>query len=169
MEHYCLGDGRLDLGLGVGFGSTRASNWFAAIISNTGLIGAACMAIFLVQTFARRPAWRTEVSSELLTGLKLSLLPALAMVAVNSAGPDFGPWKAVIFGAIAGIAEFRPQRRSVAADRLTPYMPPDRRRLGLKRWVESAVGVSASLASTQWAREAPTAALNLKFGFAIQQ
>ena len=107
-------------GLGVGFGSTRASNWFAAIISNTGLIGAACMAIFLVQTFARRPLWRTEVSSELMMGLKLSLLPALAMATVNSAGPDFGPWEAVIFGAIAGLAEFRPQRRSVAADRLTP-------------------------------------------------
>ena len=64
-------------GLGVGFGSTRTSNWFAAIVSNAGLIGAAFMALFLVQTFATRPIWRTALSSELLAGLKLSLLPAL--------------------------------------------------------------------------------------------
>jgi hypothetical protein len=103
-------------GLGVGFGSTRTSNWFAAIVSNAGLIGAACMAMFLVQTFARRPAWRTALSLELLTALKLSLLPALAMAGVDAIGPDFGPWIAVAFGAIAGVAEFCPQRGFSATD-----------------------------------------------------
>ena len=41
-------------GLGIGFGSTRTSNWFAAIASNTGLLGVALMAIFLIHTFAKR-------------------------------------------------------------------------------------------------------------------
>jgi hypothetical protein len=97
-------------GLGIGLGSTRTSNWFAAIVSNTGLIGAAFMAIFLLQTFARGSIRRTVRSSEMLTGLKLSLLPALAMVAVDSPGPDFGLWMAVTFGGITGIAIFAPGR-----------------------------------------------------------
>ena len=48
-------------GLGVGFGSTRTSNWFAAVVSNAGLLGAVFMALFLVQTFLKRPIWRTAV------------------------------------------------------------------------------------------------------------
>ena len=100
-------------GLGVGFGSTRTSSWVAAIVSNAGLIGAAFMAIFLLQTFARRPMWRTVWSSELLVGLKLSLLPALALLAVDAPGPDFGLWVGVVFGAIAGIATFHPGRSSI--------------------------------------------------------
>jgi hypothetical protein len=99
-------------GLGVGFGSTRTSNWFAAIVSNVGVIGAAFMALFLLQTFAMRPIWRTALSSELLAGLKLSLLPALAMLSINSPGPDFGLWMGVVFGAIAGVAAFHPRRGS---------------------------------------------------------
>jgi hypothetical protein len=100
-------------GLGVGFGSTRTSNWFAAIISNAGLFGAAFMALFLLQTFARRPIWRTALSSELLAGLKLSLLPALTMVGITAPGPDFGLWMGVVFGAIAGVAAFHPGWGSV--------------------------------------------------------
>jgi hypothetical protein len=111
-------------GLGVGFGSTRTSSWLAAIVSNAGLVGAAFMGIFLVQTFARGSIWRTPLSVELLSVLKLSLFPALVMAAINAPGPDFGLWMAVVFGAIAGIAEFRPQRGSLdraAADRPRPF------------------------------------------------
>jgi hypothetical protein len=100
-------------GLGVGFGSTRTSNWFAAIISNAGLVGAAFMALFLLQTFVRRPIWRTALSSELLAGLKLSLLPALTMAGITAPGPDFGLWMGVVFGAIAGVAAFHPGWGSV--------------------------------------------------------
>jgi hypothetical protein len=100
-------------GLGVGFGSTRASNWFAAIASNTGVVGATCMAIFLIQTFLRRPIWRTAWSAELLIALKMSMLPVFIMAGVVSAGPDFGPWAAVVLGAITGIAAIRPKRGAV--------------------------------------------------------
>ena len=107
-------------GLGIGFGSTRTSNWFASVISNTGLIGAAFMGVFLVQILARRSISRTPLSTELLSALKLSLVPALVMAAVNSPGPDFGLWVGVVFGAITGIAAFHPVPSligHVAADR----------------------------------------------------
>lgn len=99
-------------GLGVGLGSTRTSNWFAAIISNSGLLGAAFMGIFLVQTFAKRASLQSALITELLAALKLSLLPALAMAAVDCPGPDFGAWMAVIFGAISGIGALQPRRAS---------------------------------------------------------
>src|SRR5262249_17898439 len=84
-------------------------------ISNTGVLGAALMGIFLILTFCRRPALRTPLSTELMAGLKLSLVPALVMIGVSAPGPDFGPWIAVVFGAAAGLAAFRPTRRSVDA------------------------------------------------------
>jgi hypothetical protein len=94
-------------GLGIGFGSTRTSNWFAAIVSQTGLLGAALMGIFLILIFFRRPTWPTSLSAELLPILRLSLLPALAMAGINTAGPDFGIWIGVVFGAIGGLLAFR--------------------------------------------------------------
>ena len=97
-------------GLGVGLGSTRTSNWLAAIVSNAGLLGATFMGIFLVQTFVKRPRWRTPMTAELLVALKLSLLPALVMAALDSPGPDFGALMAVAFGAITGVAAFIPSR-----------------------------------------------------------
>jgi hypothetical protein len=108
-------------GLGVGLGSTRTSNWFAAIVSNTGLLGAAFMGLFLFQIFAKRASSQTALSTELLAALKLSLLPALAMAAVDSPGADFGAWMAVALGAITGVAvsipssarSLRPSRRKL--------------------------------------------------------
>jgi hypothetical protein len=96
-------------GLGIGFGSTRTSNWFMAIISNSGLIGSAFMGIFFLLTFVRRPIWRSPMSLELVAALKLSLLPALVMAGVSAAGPDFGQWTAVILGALTGIAVVHPK------------------------------------------------------------
>ena len=117
-------------GLGIGFGSARTSSWFAAVISNTGLIGAAFLGVFLVQTFARRSISRTPLSAELLYALKLSLVPALAMSSVDSPGPDFGIWMGVMFGAITGIAALHPVRSSTG--HVTAYRPEAARTGG--RW-----------------------------------
>jgi hypothetical protein len=110
-------------GLGIGFGSTRASNWFAAVVSSSGLIGAALMGVFLIQIFSKRPTWRTPFFMELLRGLKLTLLPALAMEGVAAPGPDFGLWIAVVFGAITGLAAVNPTRSPIA------HLPTDGRTL----------------------------------------
>jgi hypothetical protein len=99
-------------GLGVGFESTRTSNWLAAIVSSAGATGAVFMAIFLAQTFAKRTTWRTARSDEVLAGLKLSLIPGLTVAGVASPGADFGVGAGVIFGAITGIAAFGARRSS---------------------------------------------------------
>ena len=98
-------------GLGIGFGSTRTSSWVASILSNTGIVGSLCMLIFLVQTFVRRAASRTVWTAEALPGLKLCLLPALVMISIDAAGPDFGPWIAVLFGSITSFAALPAVRR----------------------------------------------------------
>jgi hypothetical protein len=108
-------------GLGVGLGSTRASSWFAALVSNTGLLGGAFMGIFLIQTFAKASNSQDGVVGELLATLKVVLLPALAMAAAI-AGTDFGLWMAVMFGAITGAAAFVP---STARSR-RPISRPER-------------------------------------------
>jgi|SRR5579862_2216849 len=95
-------------GLGIGLGSTRTSNWFAAVVSNGGVLGAVLMSIFLIQTFTKRAATQAPLTAELLSPLKLSLLPGLAMAAVDLPGADFGPWMAVMFGVITGVAAFAP-------------------------------------------------------------
>ena len=79
-------------GLGIGFGSTRTSSWFAAVVSGAGFVGAAFMGVFLVQTLARRSISRIVLSVEIMTALKLSLVPALVMVGITAPGPDFGLW-----------------------------------------------------------------------------
>ena len=108
-------------GLGVGFGSTRTSSWFAAVVSNTGLIGATLLGVFLVQTFSRRAAWPKPLSVELLPALKLSLFPPMIMAGVGAPGADFGPWVGFLFGAIAGIALGHPAKS--AASRVTTVAP----------------------------------------------
>lgn len=90
-------------GLGVGLGATRASNYFVAVISNTGLIGGGCFFIFLLQTMLRR-SYGLPQSRELVTALKFTIIPSLGMAALGSATPDFEPWLAIIFGAITGIS-----------------------------------------------------------------
>ena len=103
-------------GLGIGFGSTRTSNWFAAVASNAGLLGAGLMGVFLIQIFWKRPLWYSPLSVDLLPALKLSLVPVLCMAGVVTAGPDFGVWMGVVFGAIAGIAALRSGRSSIAGE-----------------------------------------------------
>jgi hypothetical protein len=110
-------------GLGVGFGSTRTSNWFAAVVSSSGLLGTALMGVFLIQIFSKRPTWRTPFFMDLLRGLKLTLLPALAMEGVAAPGPDFGLWIAVVFGAITGLATVHPTRSPI------DHLPTDGRTL----------------------------------------
>jgi hypothetical protein len=90
-------------GLGVGLGSTRASNYFIAVISNTGFLASGCFFIFLLQTFFRR-SFASIQSSELVSALKFTIIPSFGMAALGSATPDFEPWLGLIFGAITGLS-----------------------------------------------------------------
>lgn len=94
-------------GLGVGVGGTRASNYFVAVLSNTGFLASGCFFIFLIQTFFRR-SFVSMQASEFVTALKFAIIPSLGMAALGSATPDFDAWLGLIFGAIAGLS-FRAQ------------------------------------------------------------
>jgi hypothetical protein len=109
-------------GLGVGLGSTRTSNIIAAIVSSTGVIGAALIGLFLIRLFARRPDSQSLLFAEMLPVLKLSLLVPLVGASVAAGGADFGLWDGVFFGAICGIAAVtpRPTANQFAEDNVSP-------------------------------------------------
>ena len=100
-------------GLGVGLGSARASNYFIAVISNTGFIGSSCFLIFLIQTLLRR-TFQSRQASALASALKFTMVPSLCMAALGSATPDFEPWLGIIFGAITGLAMRKDEKAFVA-------------------------------------------------------
>jgi hypothetical protein len=90
-------------GLGVGLGGTRASNYFVAVLSNTGFLASGCFFIFLLQTSFRRSLVSMR-SSELVSALKFAIIPSLGMAALGSATPDFDAWLGLIFGTITGLS-----------------------------------------------------------------
>jgi len=109
-------------GLGVGLGSTRTSNYFIAVISNTGFLASGCFFIFLLQTFFRR-SFASIQSSELVSALKFTIIPSLGMAALGSATPDFGPDLGLIFGAITGLSLQAGASPTERFPRLAAYSP----------------------------------------------
>ncbi|WP_216073106.1 hypothetical protein, partial [Acinetobacter nosocomialis] len=91
------------LGLGVGLGSARASNWFIALLSNTGAIGAALMLGFVAQTFMRKPPPGDPLRTEFAWALKAVLLLALVMGALAGTSADFGVGIAAVYGMLNGL------------------------------------------------------------------
>ncbi|MCI0599715.1 MAG: hypothetical protein L0Y60_09360 [Beijerinckiaceae bacterium] len=90
-------------GVGVGLGSARSSNWYVAILSNTGIIGATLLGWFLVRVFLQRsPSEPRE--AEFIAALKFSLLPGFLMAGLVGFSPDFGVAAGASFGLIMGLA-----------------------------------------------------------------
>ena len=98
-------------GIGVGLGSARTSNWFVAVPSNTGVVGAALFACFVAQLLLYRLP-RDKHSAEFVTALRFSLLPEAVMCALAGTAPDFGVYIGALFGLIVALAAPRPQPRS---------------------------------------------------------
>lgn len=94
-------------GLGVGLGSARASNWFVALLSNTGVIGAALMLAFVVQSFIRKPPSADPWRAEFVWALKGVLLLGLVMGALAGTSADFGVGTGAVYGMLAGLARRR--------------------------------------------------------------
>lgn len=88
-------------GFGVGIGSARASNWFVALFSNTGVIGGGLMLLFIAQTLFRKPPRDTTIDEVL--GFKASLIVAIGLAAVSGTAPDFGVGVGAIYGIIIGL------------------------------------------------------------------
>jgi hypothetical protein len=91
-------------GWGVGLGGARASNWYYVILSNTGVIGAILLGIFLLQCFLRPPASDENSQTSLSLGLKFSMIPNLVMAGLSGTTPDPGAQNAVTYGFITGIS-----------------------------------------------------------------
>jgi hypothetical protein len=84
-------------GLGVGLGSERTSNWYVGILSNTGIIGAALLAWFILRLYIQR-CRGDRMMVEYATALKFSLVPWFVMSGLAGTTPNIGEAVGAIFG-----------------------------------------------------------------------
>ncbi|QBR72485.1 hypothetical protein CU048_15660 [Beijerinckiaceae bacterium] len=99
-------------GLGVGLGSERTSNWYVGILCNTGIIGSALLAWFIVRLYIQR-CRGDRLMAEFATALKFSLLPGFVMGALAGTTPDLGVGVGATLGLIASL---------IAMDRSRPEL-----------------------------------------------
>ncbi|HET6375311.1 MAG TPA: hypothetical protein VFF88_04620, partial [Methylocella sp.] len=90
-------------GLGVGLGGARTSNWFASILSNTGIFGTILLFGFILRLYFRRYHGANPLTAEFVTALKFSLIPQFAMLALSGTNPDIGTGMASALGLIAAL------------------------------------------------------------------
>ncbi len=90
-------------GVGVGLGSVMTSNWFVAILSSTGIFGAALLFGFMLRLYILRCPVADPQAQEFAMGLKFALVPYFAMMAVAGSTPDFGFEAASVMGLLASL------------------------------------------------------------------
>ncbi|KQT51005.1 hypothetical protein ASG43_07110 [Aureimonas sp. Leaf454] len=78
-------------GLGVGLGSTRASNIFVAAVSSVGVFGAMAYFGFIGQCFLMRADPRDPEAVVLLSALRYALIPPFVVGVLIGTTADFGP------------------------------------------------------------------------------
>lgn len=91
-------------GLGVGVGSTRTSNFLAAIFSNTGILGGLLFCLFVLSTFIKYPASEAPEYKSLRRGISLAFLAYVSSLILAGPTPDFGMANAYLFGLAGGLA-----------------------------------------------------------------
>lgn len=91
-------------GLGVGIGSTRASNGFVVLMSSVGLLGALFYYGFLLQLFCKKATNAAPESQALMSAVKWSFVPSFMVALLIATTPDFGTFNAFRFGLILAIA-----------------------------------------------------------------
>ena len=111
-------------GLGVGLGSTRASNFAVALASNAGLPAAFFYLLFLLQNLMLRKVPRHDVEARaLLSAIRWSCLPPLFTSLLIATTPDFGLFNAFLYGfAVAAVTRPAVLRQRQAA--MTPRPGP---------------------------------------------
>lgn len=90
-------------GLGIGLGSTRTSNWFAAVLGSTGVAGTVFLGAFFLRLFILPCRSKDALTKEFVSALRFSLLPTLLMMAVSWPAADFGVALAPVLGLIASL------------------------------------------------------------------
>jgi len=99
-------------GLGLGVGSTRASSWFVALASGTGVIGSVLLAVF-VSNAVLQPVGQIDFADRLLVGgAKRTLLVSMLPFAGSTTSVDFGLLIAFVFAVMTAIPVASAQSRS---------------------------------------------------------
>jgi len=93
-------------GLGVGLGSTRASNFAVAMASNAGVIGAGLYFLFVLQALVLRRVPRADMQGRaLLSAVRWSYLPPFFAALLIGTTPDFGLFNAFLYGLAVAITQ----------------------------------------------------------------
>lgn len=112
----------LDTGfLGVGVGSTRASNSIVAVFSSCGLLGGLFYYGFVLQTFLRASATGSDVDKAVLNAVRYFLPPVIILGALAGTSPDFGIMSACVYGLAAAVTG--PQSLTISR-RAKEALPP---------------------------------------------
>lgn len=99
-------------GIGIGLGSTRASNGFVTLTSSVGFIGAMFYYSFLLQSFFRKAATSDEYGDVMMTAFRWSFVPPFVVDLLIGTTPDFGLFNAFRYGLVLAIAiAAMPQKR----------------------------------------------------------
>lgn len=105
-------------GLGVGVGSTRTSNTFVAITSNTGILGAVLFYGFLFYHYLKPLTNISPWSQRSLSGARWAYLPILVIGLLAGTVVDFGIISALLFS-IFGSSSPAHKRHDVISNRAT--------------------------------------------------
>lgn len=101
--------------LGVGLGSTRASNFAVVLFASTGLAGVALYATFALRLLLRRPATPglDDGDRGIASALRWSFLPVFTIQLLIATTPDFGLVEALRWGVLVTLLE-RPRAMAPA-------------------------------------------------------
>lgn len=91
-------------GLGVGLGSTRASNWFVAVLSSTGIAGFCALFAFLIRILVARAAV-DRLTGGLIVALRYTVVTVIFLSALAATNADFGVGFSAIMGLLAGLLD----------------------------------------------------------------
>lgn len=91
-------------GIGVGLGSTRASNAAVALTSSVGFLGAFFYYSFLIQCFLLKAAKTDEYGEVMITAFRWSFIPPFVVDLLIGTTPDFGLFNAFRYGLVLAIA-----------------------------------------------------------------
>jgi hypothetical protein len=88
-------------GLGIGIGSSRASNAAVALVASSGVLGGALYFGFVAQSLRRRAPGADPEAVLLLRAVRWSFLPIFAVSLLIATTPDFGPVLAFLYAVAA--------------------------------------------------------------------
>lgn len=94
--------------LGVGIGSTRASNFVVAMLSNAGLLGGIIYFMFVVRCLLFKPAQSGDLQGQAISSAcRWAFLPAFCAMLTVGTTPDFGLFNAFLFGFATAVGKSR--------------------------------------------------------------